>query len=284
MTRRRNLERHLRSMAEIRSVMSSMKTLAYMETRKLVRFSEAQQAVVESMENVAGELLSFHPEILPEVADSTTVFLVIGSERGFCGDFNRTLLQHLESAIDAVTLPGATVIAVGTKLHQLLDDLPLPLIRLEGPSVVEEATDVLNRVVEQLLAVQSDKGSISLYGLYHAGENGVVAQRLLPPFQHLQHQPQRFPHPPMLNLTPSAFLVELTDQYLFAALNQMLYASLTEENHQRVAHLDEAVRHLDQESEELRRQSNALRQEEITEEIEIILLNAPVHVGPAAAE
>ena len=86
----------------------------------------------------------------------------------------------------------------------------------------------------------------------------------------------------MLNLSPSEFLVELTDQYLFAALNQMLHASLTEENHQRVTHLDEAIRHLDEESEELKRQSNALRQEEITEEIEIILLNAPVGQGPGA--
>jgi F-type H+-transporting ATPase subunit gamma len=282
MTRRRLLQSHLRSMTEIRSVMNSMKTQAYMETRKLVRFAEAQRAVVESMENVAGELLSFYPEILPEVADSTTVFLVIGSERGFCGDFNRTLLEHLESALDALQMPAASVIAVGTKLHQLLDDLPLPLICLDGPGVVEETTAVLNRVVEQLLAVQSDQGPVSVYGLYHAGENSVVAQRLLPPFQHLQHQPQRFPHPPMLNLTPSKFLLELTDQYLFAALNQMLYASLTEENHQRVAHLNEAVRHLDAESEDLKRQSNALRQEEITEEIEIILLNAPVEQGPDA--
>ncbi len=271
-------------MAEIRSVLNSMKTLAYMETRKLVRFAEAQGAVVESMENAAGELLISHPEILPEVADSATVFLVIGSERGFCGDFNRTLRQHLESAMDTLQLRAITVIAVGTKLHQLLDDLPLPLIRLDGPSVVEETNAVLNGVVEQLLAVQSEQGPVSLYGLYHAGEDGVVAQRLLPPFQHLQHQPQRFPHPPLLNLTPSEFLLELTDQYLFAALNQMLYASLTEENHQRVAHLDEAVRHLDDESEELRRQSNALRQEEITEEIEIILLNAPAQGKPAGAE
>ncbi len=276
------LQNHLRSMTEIRSVMNSMKTQAYMETRKLIRFAEAQRAVVESMETAAGELLSFYPEILPEVADSTTVFLAIGSERGLCGDFNRSLLQHLESAMETLKSPAATVIAVGTKLHQLLDGSPLPLIRLEGPSVVEETTDILNRVVENLLAVQSNKGPASLYSLYQAGENGVVAQRLLPPFQHLQHQPQRFPHPPMLNLTPSEFLVELTDQYLFAALNQMLYASLTEENHQRVAHLDEAVRHLDEESEELKRQSNALRQEEITEEIEIILLNAPVEQGPDA--
>ncbi len=64
------------------------------------------------------------------------------------------------------------------------------------------------------------------------------------------------------------------DHYLFAALHEILYASLNAENHQRVAHLEGAVKHLDDESAELARQCNALRQEEIIEEIEVILLSA----------
>jgi F-type H+-transporting ATPase subunit gamma len=260
--------------------MSSMKTLAYMETRKLARFVEAQQAVVKHMDEVAAELLSFYPEILPEADETTPVFLVIGSERGFCGDFNRTLLAHLESTLDALPVPAAALIAVGTKLCQTLGPVQSPAVCLDGPSVVEEATAVLNNVVEQLVSLQAEHGVVTLYGLYHGGENGILVRRLLPPFQSIHRRPQQYPHPPILNLSPAEFLIELTDQYLFAALNEMLYASLTEENHQRVAHLDGAVRHLDEESEELTRQCNALRQEEIIEEIEIILLNAPGEERP----
>jgi F-type H+-transporting ATPase subunit gamma len=49
-----------------------------------------------------------------------------------------------------------------------------------------------------------------------------------------------------------------------------------------VAHLEGAVQHLDTRTEELTRRSMSLRQEEIIEEIEVILLNAPdsARIGP----
>jgi F-type H+-transporting ATPase subunit gamma len=68
-------------------------------------------------------------------------------------------------------------------------------------------------------------------------------------------------------------MLELVDQYLFAALHELLYTSLMAENQQRVMHLESAVRHLDEELSELNRQINILRQEEITEEIEVLLLS-----------
>jgi F-type H+-transporting ATPase subunit gamma len=69
-------------------------------------------------------------------------------------------------------------------------------------------------------------------------------------------------------------MIQLSDHYLFAALNEILYSSLMAENQRRVRHLDGAVDHLDARSAELARQSNARRQEEIIEEIEVILLSA----------
>jgi F-type H+-transporting ATPase subunit gamma len=44
------------------------------------------------------------------------------------------------------------------------------------------------------------------------------------------------------------------------------------ENDQRIHHLEGAVNHLQDKTEKLRQKSNHLRQEEITEEIEVILL------------
>ena len=73
MTRRNKVQSHRRSLDEIRSIMNSMKTLAYMETRKLSRFLDAQHAVVQSIEAVAADLLGFHPEILPETGQTTTL-------------------------------------------------------------------------------------------------------------------------------------------------------------------------------------------------------------------
>ncbi|PLX96564.1 MAG: ATPase, partial [Desulfuromonas sp.] len=85
--------------------------------------------------------------------------------------------------------------------------------------------------------------------------------------------------PPLLNLSPGEFLLNLTEHYLFAALHEMLYTSLKGENDRRIAHLDHAVQSLDDKTEEVNRRCNALRQEEIIEEIEVILLNSSVQDG-----
>jgi len=274
MTRRQDLEHHRHSLGEIREIMNSMKTLAYLETRKLSRFLKAQHVVVSSIEDTAADFLSFHPEALLEVDETTRAYLVIGTERGFCGDFNQTLVRHLESTLETPPVGNSFLIAVGHKLHTLVENDVRVAALIDGASVVEEITVVLNQMVHALSSLQERHGMPTVYGLYHGGNDGIVMQKLLPSFQRYLHQTPRFPHPPALNLSPEEFLLELTEQYLFAALHEMLYTSFMAENHNRLTHLEGAVKHLDDESDELARQCNALRQEEIIKEIEVILLSA----------
>jgi len=274
MTRRRELERHRHSLAEIREIMNSMKTLAYMETRKLDRFLDAQHAVVQGIENVVADLLSFHPETLPEAKVTMPVYLLIGTERGFCGDFNHALLQQLESSLQANPTDKPALIVVGRKLYALLEDDERVTAWFDGASVAEEVTSLLNQIVNELTGLQDKHGVLTVFCLYHVDEKGIVIQKILPPFQDLRHKLPRYGYPPVLNLPPRELLAELVDHYLFATLHEMVYTSLMVENHQRVTHLDGAVKHLDDESAAMARQANTLRQEEIVEEIEVILLSA----------
>jgi len=96
MTSRRKIEDHRRSIDEIHDIMNSMKTLAYMETQKLDRLLDTQHAVVSGIEAVAADFVTTYPAALPEIHPTHEVYLLIGSERGFCGDFNETLLRNLE--------------------------------------------------------------------------------------------------------------------------------------------------------------------------------------------
>jgi F-type H+-transporting ATPase subunit gamma len=276
MPSRRKLEEHRRSIEEIRDIMNSMKTLAYMETRKLDHLLDTQHTVVNSIEIVATDFVSAYPEAMPGVQAAREVYLVIGSERGFCGDFNETLLRRLEGIQqDKQGKDSAIVVATGQKLHASLPNGPHIAARLDGASVAEEVEAVLPRVVDTLAALQTQYGTLSLYALYHAADDEtLVTQRLLPPFQDYLDRPPLFSLPPVLNLTPTDFLIELSDHYLFAALHEIFYASLMAENRRRVQHLEGAVKHLEEESDDLRHQSNARRQEEIIEEIEVILLSA----------
>ena len=280
MTRRRELEQHRHSLTEIRDIMNSMKTLAYMETRKLTRFLDAQHAVVQSLEEVAADLLGFHADILPETDAATAVYLLIGTERGFCGDFNHAVVRHLESTLEAHPQGDPLLLAVGRKLSSLLEGNKRLAATIDGASAAEEITSQLSQVVGELTVLQQKHGGIAVICLHHDSEDNIQTTKLLPPFQRLLHKAPVFSHPPVLNVSPREFLAELTEHYLVAALHEILYASLMAENYRRVTHLEGAVKHLDDESESLARLCNTLRQEEIVEEIEVILLSSSNPASP----
>lgn len=275
MSRRRALEQRRHTLDEIGGIMNSMKTLAYIESRKLARFLDAQRAVVAHTERVATGFFDAWPALLPCGDGALPVYLLLGAERGFCGDFNGALLTRLESQLGAEHVAAPRLIVTGSRLASRLEADARVIARLDGASVVEEAGELLARLIDTLNDLQAREGAIALTALYHDPDReAVVATAVLPPFAALQPRAHADPLPPVLNLPPAQFLAGLVDHYLFAALHEIVYVSLMAENSWRIRHLEGAVRHLEETSAQLQRQGNALRQEEIIEEIEVILLSA----------
>jgi F-type H+-transporting ATPase subunit gamma len=257
-----------------------MRTLAYMEARKLERYLEAQHAVVTGIEAAAADLLGSHPGILPATPAATAVCVIIGSERGFCGDFNHALRRTVESTLELQAPDCPRLVTVGRRLSALLEEDARVARRLDGASVLEEVAPLLGALVGALTDLQGEHGPLTVYCLAHGIEGGITMQKLLPPFQHLLIETAPFPYPPVLNVGPRELLGEVAEHYLFATLHEILYTSMMIENRQRATHLQGAVKRIDEESDILARQGNVLRQEEIIEEIEVILLGA-TDTGPA---
>jgi F-type H+-transporting ATPase subunit gamma len=252
---------------------------------------------------MAADFVSFFPETLPVPANNNTqqrqgttdIYLLIGSERGFCGNFNDSLLPVLDSCITKDSESTPALIAVGHKLHTVLEADPRVIASINSANVTEEVESILTRVIDTIVNVLEAHPNSSLYVLYHSeshigasiegqikkkgnihagDEHQILMKKLLPPFQSYLSKQSAFSHPPILNVPPADFLLQLTDHYLLAALHEILYTSLMAENHRRVQHLEGAVQHMDDKADELHSKCNALRQEEIIEEIEVILLSA----------
>jgi F-type H+-transporting ATPase subunit gamma len=281
MSQSRELQLHITQMEEIRSILNSMKNLALIEIHKLARFQNMQGQAVANIENAAMDFLDFYP--LPVADDNVThICILVGAERGFCGDFNESLIN----AIAAEAYSG--IIAIGSRLCNRLVDNPLEVIAsIEGANVAEEVPVILNRLIDTISSLQVCRGDFSrqrankfaptlqLTVVYHDnGPSQITRRQILPPFPRQQQRTLRYGNPPVLNLEPSDFFSDLVDHYLFAVLLEIFYISLISENHRRLQHLEGAVKHLDDETVNLRRKSQIYRQEEITEEIEVILLNA----------
>jgi F-type H+-transporting ATPase subunit gamma len=275
MTRRRTLDQRRHAFGEIRNIMNSMKTLAYLEIRKLGRFLDAQRAVVAHVETVAADFLGFHPDMLPPPGGTAQpVCLLFGSERGFCGDFNEALLARLEGFVEERHCVTPLVMAIGRKLGARLEADPRVVASFDGAAAVGEVEKTLHEITRALAALQAQHGMLSLSVFHHDPEHPqVIVTGVLPPFERYRNAVPRFAHAPLTQLPPQAFFGALLDHYLYSVLHEIMYVSLMAENLRRVRHLEGAVRHLDERSTTLLRECNALRQEEIIEEIEVILLS-----------
>ena len=274
MTRYRELEQRRRQLTEIGEIMRAMKNLALIETRKLSAFLEAQSEAVRCIETAAADFLSFFPLPVPTSSNTRRIVLIIGSERGFCGDFNEALANALKSQV--AQRPSATFLAIGSKLHSRLPAIPADqLTAFDGASVAEDVPAVLNRLAESINSLHRSDTDLELTVWFHRhGAPTVQSLTLLPPFRDLPPPARRHHHAPLLNLPSEDFFLQLTEQYLLAVLHEVFHLSLMAENQRRVQHLEAATRRLEDKTDAMAKQANALRQEEITEEIEVILLGS----------
>ncbi|MBP1151720.1 FoF1 ATP synthase subunit gamma [Methylocaldum sp. RMAD-M] len=271
MSRRAEIEHRLRRLDEISDIMTAMKTLALIETRKFNRFMGHQRRLIQSIEAATSDFLAFHPAFRSGVRQreaESHVLILIGSERGFCGDFNEAIM----AALAALPPIRPRLVVVGRRLASKLQARRDLEAWLDGPNVAEEVRAVLNELMTTLHRLWAESAQWKrLSVLSHDSEGGVASHVLLPI---MPAEEPVFAYPPRLNLDPALFFAELTEHYLFAKLPGLFYASLMAENRQRLEHMENALRRMDTKIQDLRRKSNALRQEEIVEEIEIILLSA----------
>jgi F-type H+-transporting ATPase subunit gamma len=231
--------------------------------------------VVSGIDAAARDFLAHHPGHLQAPRAAGTLVVLIGAERGFCGGFNEAVLALLNATGSAATPDGQALVAVGSRLALALESDPRLAESLRGASAAEEVPTVLGRLVQTLGRIAAKRDLPSLEVIHWDAETEAVRRvQLLPPFQDTGATgAPPHPYPPRLNLTPADFLDALIQHYLFAALHGLLYSSLMAEHQQRVRHLEGALERIEGRVRELKERLNLLRQEEITEEIELILLN-----------
>lgn len=280
MSKRHEILDHLRALQDISGILGAMKNLALMEMHKLARFLSAQRRVVGSIEKAAEDFFSFQAAALARETGTIPAYVAIGSERGFCGDFNEAIVAAVAEQRRADADDQTLVIAIGHKLAEKLEQAGPLTASLPGPSVTEEVQPVLLRLIETLRDLQSRQKpgcTLDLTILAHgSGEDGLGVQVRRPFHQEFHAEGIRLPFPPLLNLDPLTFLTGLMDQYLFAVLHETFYSSFMAENRRRFQHMDQAIQRLDRETDELSRRHHVLRQEDITEEIAVIMLSAEV--------
>lgn len=286
MTKRSQLKDHLHTLEEIGNIMTAMKNLCSIEMNKTTKFLLMQERVMKTIQEVSSDFLSFFP-IFPKAKPDATpvIYILIGSERGFCGGFNDYVVNQLESLKEQSTNFNPALIIVGRKLAlKMANDLRV-IATLDGPNALEEIPTVIFKILQSLEDVSSQR-HIDLHSwqwgiIFNEEEQqNQIQTKTLQPFKEFGlNKEAHFSVPPILNLPHELFLAEFVDNYLFAMFHSIFYKSFFAENHLRLFHLNNSLDRLDNKQNTLKGYLNLLRQEEITEEIQIIMLSAEAVIG-----
>lgn len=262
MSKRRSLRDRIKLFIDLRDVLDAMKTFALVEIGKLTRTQYYRHHLLEELLDAARRSAAYQPDAaLP----TRRLYVILGSERGLCADFNERIVTVWKEIRGAD--PGADFIVVGSALAaKLAGDAPLAV--LTGPLGAEDIEGVLLELVRHIGGWQGahrEAGSISVV----AGDGERVSSDIVLPLAWPKRAVER---PPTLNLAPETFIRHFIDYYVDAKLHDAFATSLLAENHARAQHMTAALGKLDEDLANLERRARRLRQEEITQEVETILL------------
>lgn len=286
MTKRSTLKNHIVSLEEIRNIVSAMKNLSLMEISKATKFFSAQERVVSTIKKVATDFFNFHPHLAaPLFTAQPLIYILIGSERGFCGNFNQMIIEQWESDIKKrganVKEHGATkpkTLLVGNKLATKVPATLLEAEKINGPNATEEIQAVILTIIKKLEKI-AQEASVTINPanwviIFNEETVAGIRPKVIQPFVTLsKEKAPQLAVAPLLYLEPQQFLLELVEQYLFAVLYRLFYESFIIEHQERLKHMESALDWIEKKNIQLKLHMNELRQEEITEEIEVIMLS-----------
>lgn len=268
MSKLSELQSRMRSLEDIESILNAMKNLSLVEITKLSRLSATQQELFRTVQSALADFQMFYgaPSAGREAAIHS-LYVLVGSERGFCGGFNEAIQKELRRGTEGTS---PKLILVGRKLALKFPDDSRVVASLEGPSAAEEIPFVISHLAKVLAGFPGSQWKM-IHNRYSSEGPAVVTSC---PFDFSVGQgAPAFPFPPLLNLPALDLRPQLFEQYLFALFYGIFYLSFMAENHERLRHMDGALNKLREEELQLRQMSNSLRQEVITEELEVILLS-----------
>lgn len=283
MTKRAQLKDNLHTLEDIGNIMTAMKNLCSIEISKMTKFLSMQDKVMKTINDVTSDFFSAYPLMpTPHRDANPLIYILIGSERGFCGGFNNNIIDELERLKEQA--PNPALIIVGRKLAlKLADDSRVAQV-LDGPNVIEEIPAVILKVLKALEEVAIQRHSALHLGqwniIFNEEKQDQIDITTLQPFKEFFiSSAHNSSVPPVLNLSSDLFLAEFIENYLFSMFHSVFYKSFFVENHQRLFHLNNSLDRLDSKKNTLKGHLKLVRQEEITEEIQIIMLSAEAIIG-----
>lgn len=259
------IDARIASLSELRDLFSAIEAMAAARVQAAQSALASARRYTEVIETAIAEAASLDRSGVPldiwaeEIASSALV--VIGSEQGFTGAFNRLLIERAAQELstdEALVVVGRRGAALATE-HGLEPEQSISMAtRIEG---------VLS-TARQLAAALKDRSEIRvIFGRHSAtGEFDTVVRQVLPPDRNVFEKSDGA-NPPLHQMPAELLLHKLIGELLLAELMLALTESFASENTARLQIMQSADHNIGDKLERLTVQSRQMRQEQITSEL-----------------
>ena len=275
------LKRRIDSTRELKSVVSTMKSLAAVNIRQYEGAAASLSDYNRTVETGLQAVLMNRPgaRVLVRKAPLERVGAVIfGSDQGMCGPLNEGIVRHARKTLAALDVPAdeRRLLVVGDRANAMIE--PGEYGEKASFSVPGSLSGVGPTVHDLLLRIEGwseERRGRHVY-LFHNEQSGGASYEprtvhLLPVdadwLERLRQRPWESSSLPIYTMNPDAIFSSLIREYLFVSLFRAMVDSLAAENASRLAAMQGAERNISDQLDALQSQYHQKRQMTITEEL-----------------
>ncbi len=275
------LRRRIKTTQDLRNIVSNMKMLSSVS---ILQYEQADKALDKYLRNLrdAFHILAIH-HLLPQVTSAKVkkhryLFLLIGSDNGMVGRFNREIVEKAKDYLRQkhISLNDVLFVTIGKRVSALAENNRLKVYQSYAVSNSVKAVAMLaeNVILNIDETIRKERISDVFVVSHHRGERNLISvdlKQVLPfdikRLQKLCDKKWETNNIPQLGIPAEKMFAELVKESLMINVGKEINASLAAEHYTRMTNMQNAEKNIDENLEELNLIYQQQRQEDITDEL-----------------
>lgn len=275
------LRRRIKTTQDLRDIVSNMKMLSSVS---ILQYEQADKALDKYLRNLrdAFHILAIH-HLLPQVTGTKVkkhryLFLLIGSDNGMVGRFNREIVEKAKDYLRQkhISLNDVLFVTIGKRVSALAENNRLKVYQSYAVSNSVKAVAMLaeNVILNIDETIRKERISDVFVVSHHRGEHNLISvdlKQVLPfdmkRLQKLCDKKWETNNIPQLGISAEKMFAELVNESLMINVGKEINASLAAEHYTRMTNMQNAEKNIDENLEELNLIYQQQRQEDITDEL-----------------
>jgi len=268
------IQEKIKKFEDIGKIILSMKSIASLNVQnsqhQILSLRNYEEEITDSLKM----LLSYYPNINLSFEKGKKAIIVYGSDQGLCGLFNERIANFVKNNIK--NYEG--LIIIGKKLDETIQDNKLKSFSspVNYEVIYSYASELLEYITEIYVSGKINEIYVAYNQFLGVGKYIPVYRRIIP-FEIKREDVFKFP--PITDIKPEKILSNLIVEYIFSNIYRSYLESFLSENSVRLMNMNNASRTIEKSIKRLEIEKNYYRQEEITGEIQEILIAYKILTG-----